>query len=488
MNSLMKRILLLCLLTQLFPFWLFADAGPYLGNALKIGEVTQDSAIIWTRLTQTKFFNTQGRNWIEYQVDSGRKRSNGAPDMEYHSRMPEGATLADMEFSLIGAPGQVRLTYWPMKDMKQAVSQDWLSVGNNRDYTTQIVLEGLQPGTSYHLIMEARAVGGEVSDTVSGRFTTAWPADAEEEVNFTVVTCHDFIRRDDLINGHLIYPSMARIVKPHFIVHAGDIEYYDKADPWARNRELARYKWNRIFTLPYQVDFYRQFPAYFIKDDHETLKNDSWPGQTYGDLTWEQGLAIYREQVPMGEKTYRTVRWGKDLQIWMVEGRDFRSPNNMPDGPGKTIWGEKQKKWLFDSFSQSDATFRILISPTPIVGPDRESKNDNHANKGFTWEGNQVRNFLGSKNNAFVICGDRHWQYATVDPQTGVREFSVGAGSDVHAGGFKYSLRTEAHKFLRIAGGFLGVRVYRSQDMPLISFTHYNVDGDPENRETFTAE
>ena len=45
----------------------------------------------------------------------------------------------------------------------------------------------------------------------------------------------------------------------------------------------------------------------------------------------------------MGEQTYRTFRWGKDLQIWLVEGRDFRSPNNMPDGPDKTIWGAEQK-------------------------------------------------------------------------------------------------------------------------------------------------
>ncbi|NIP95358.1 MAG: alkaline phosphatase, partial [Akkermansiaceae bacterium] len=47
---------------------------------------------------------------------------------------------------------------------------------------------------------------------------------------------------------------------------------------------------------------------------------------------------------------------------------------------GKTIWGAKQKQWLFRSFEESDATFRLLISPTPVVGPDRGGKNDNHAN------------------------------------------------------------------------------------------------------------
>jgi alkaline phosphatase D len=46
----------------------------------------------------------------------------------------------------------------------------------------------------------------------------------------------------------------------------------------------------------------------------------------------------------MGDKTYRTVRWGKDLQVWMTEHRDFRSKNRKKDGPNKTILGAKQKE------------------------------------------------------------------------------------------------------------------------------------------------
>jgi alkaline phosphatase D len=455
----------------------------YFSNGIKIGEVDQDSAIIWTRLSRDAEFNTQGHMFIEYEVD---KDARGRP--QHASRYPDGATLEDMEFSLPGTEGEVRLTYWPQGKMNEVVESDWLPVDPSRDYTTQIDLNGLKSDTEYNLALSSRKPGGSTASLVTGQFKTAPAVESEKEVTFTVVTCHDFNRRDDLINGHRIYPSMARMVKPDFMVHAGDIEYYDKPDPWARNAELARYKWNRIFALPYQVDFYRQFATYFMKDDHDTLRNDAWPGENYGDLTWEQGLAIYREQVPIGEKTYRTIRWGKDLQIWMVEGRDFRSPNTMPDGPGKTIWGEVQKAWLFNGISQSDAAFKILISPTPIVGPDRGSKNDNHANEGFTWEGDQVREFIGNQKNTFVLCGDRHWQYASVDPKTGTREYSAGAGADVHAGGFKESDRTEAHKFLRIEGGFLSVNVKRVDGKPTITLTHHDVDGNKVNREIFASE
>lgn len=73
------------------------------------------------------------------------------------------------------------------------------------------------------------------------------------------------------------------------------------------------------------------------------------------DFTFEQGLGVFLEQVPMGRRTYRTVRWGKDLQVWMVDGRDFRSPNTMPDGPTKTIWGAEQIAWFKRTVRQSDA-------------------------------------------------------------------------------------------------------------------------------------
>jgi alkaline phosphatase D len=188
----------------------------------------------------------------------------------------------------------------------------------------------------------------------------------------------------------------------------------------------------------------------------------------------------------MGEKTHRTFRWGRDLQVWMVEGRDFRSPNNMPDGPDKTILGAEQKQWLFETMRASDAAFRILISPTPIVGPDRGEKRDNLANQGFTHEGDEVRAFLSKLPGVFVICGDRHWQYVSRDDASGLIEFSCGPGSDLHAGGFSMNNRGPEHRFLRIKGGFLSVDVGRSEDKPRISFRHHDVNGKVVHEESFS--
>jgi len=435
----------------------------YMANGVKIGEVTSNSAIVWTRLTRHPERNIDGKPFPKN--DSKTRRSLKFDDLDV------------MEGSVPGAGGQVRLSYWPKEFTDKKISTPWQAVDAQNNFVHQFSISGLSAGTKYELVMEGRALGtDEVGSKTVGSFNTAHAKESTASTTFAVITGQDYPRRDDKMNGHQVYPAMQKLGL-NFFVHTGDIEYYDKPQPFADNVELARFKWNRIYSMPFQRNFHNHTSSYFIKDDHDTLKNDSWPGQTYGDLTWEQGLNLYREQIPIGEKTYRTVRWGKDLQIWMVEGRDFRSPNNMPDGPKKTIWGKEQKKWLFDSIEKSDATFRVLISPTPIVGPDRGKKNDNHANTGFTHEGNEVRSFLGQQKNLFVVCGDRHWQYVSVDPKTGVKEYSTGPTTNVHAGGFSESNRSDMHKYLKIKGGFLSATVSRESGKPTLTFRHHSVTG-----------
>jgi len=113
-----------------------------------------------------------------------------------------------------------------------------------------------------------------------------------------------------------------------------------------------------------------------------------------------------------------------------------------------------------------------------VVGPDRaKGKNDNHANKAFAFEGQWLRGFMADQKNMFVVCGDRHWQYVSVCPQTGLWEFSQGPGSDKHAGGWKPDDLRPEHRFLRVKGGYVAVEVNRENELPMIRFTHYDVEG-----------
>jgi len=83
----------------------------------------------------------------------------------------------------------------------------------------------------------------------------------------------------------------------------------------------------------------------------------------------------------------------------------------------------------------------------------------------------------------FVICGDRHWQYVSVDPKTGVKEYSTGPTTDKHAGGFSQRNKSSMHRYLKVKGGFLSVTVDRVSGIPKITFRHYGVDGSVYNED-----
>lgn len=440
----------LLLLASLFATATPALAQPYFGNGLKIGETTAHSTLVWLRLTELAEPKWEGLKWLGVEnrrFDVGEFGEN---------QFPEGAALSDMAGSLPGMRGEARLSWWPEHEPAAKESTPWLPVDPDRDFTRQVALEGLAPHQRYQLQIESRAAPGVPGQTISGTFQTAPSLTESVPLRFVVSTCQSWKTRDKGTAGLRIYDHMLAL-DPALFVHLGDIVYYDKrsagGDVDARTPALARFHWNRWYGCSDVVKFHQRVPSFFLKDDHDTLTNDSEPGMNVGALTWDAGLSIFREQAPMGERTYRSRRWSKDLHFWVVEGRDYRSPNDMPDGPEKSIWGAAQKTWFKTEVLASDAPFKILFSPTPIVGPDRENKRDNHSNSNWKHEGDELRQFC-AENNVIVISGDRHWQYHSIDEETGLHEFSSGAVNDAHAGGFRMDLRTSEHQYLAIRGGF----------------------------------
>lgn len=465
--------------------------GPCLATGIKIGEVTESTAIVWVRTTReaARVGGDAPVPIVRYRDPAtGKLRASvdGHPDREPVVEFPNDSAVDTIEGAVPGAPGDARVLYRP-SDTADWQHTEWSAVDADRDFTHQFRLTALQPATHYDLRVETRAADGSAGQALDGGFTTAPPRDAPARVVFAITTGQAYNDQDAPGGGFRIYPAI-RALDPQFFVHTGDILYYDKL---AKSLPLARWHWARMYSLPTNIDFHRHVASYFIKDDHDTWMNDCWPTletRFMGEFTFVQGQAVFLEQVPMGERTYRTCRWGRDLEVWLVEGRDFRSANTMPDGPGKTIWGTEQKAWFKETLSASDATFRLLISPTPLVGPDRDAKGDNHANQAFAHEGRELREFLAQQKNTAVLCGDRHWQYVSVDAATGLREFSCGPASDQHAGGWKQEDVRPEHRYLNVVGGFLSVTIERVDGVPVATFRHHGVDGRVLNEDRMNAQ
>lgn len=441
-------------------------------TGVKVGEVTPDSALVWVRLTAKPSRNADGP-----------VRRGVAKDQEPPAKDED---VEDLRDACPGAPGRVRVRYGTSDDLDGGRDTGWADVTAATDFAHVFRLDGLKPGTRYSYVSETAGPGGTPTQThtpMRGTFATAPIPDRPAKVSFAAMTCQAYKDADDP-DGFLIYDAMARL-RPDFYVAAGDLVYLDSEDPRATSVPLARYHWQRMYGFPKLINFHRHVPGYFMKDDHDTYHNDGYPSEDARKmlpLTFPEGQRVFHEHNPVGETLYRTFRWGKSLQVWLVEGRDFRSPNPIPDGPGKSIWGDEQKRWLKEGLLASDADWKVLISPTPLVGPDRANKRDNHSNVTFAHEGKEVRAWIRDQglDNLFVICGDRHWQYHSVHPETGLHEFGCGPASDRHAGGSPGFL-PEYHKFHRQEGGFLTVSVDRPEDAgadaSTITFRHRDVNG-----------
>lgn len=361
------------------------------------------------------------------------------------SRLTAGPGLEDGDVP--GAAGWGKFEYADSADFSTANQTEWLEAQAGNDYIIRTQLRGLQPGRRYFYRL---VFGRERSQTQTGpvrTFKTLPARDQPVRVRLVVGNCMNYAfffdgpkgdgrnARADAADRRLGYPAMESIrrLQPDFFVGAGDNVYYDHpATTAAKTLPELRRKWHEQFVLPRVVDLVGQTATYWLKDDHDYRYNDA-DRTGNREPSHELGLRTFREQMPVvaaadsGEVTYRTVRCGQLLQLWMVEGRDYRSPNRSPDGPDKTLWGAEQKAWLQRTVPASDAAFKILISPTPLIGPDDAYKRDNHTG-GFRHEGEEFFAWLKAKEQTdfYIITGDRHWHYHSRHP-SGYEEFACGA-------------------------------------------------------------
>lgn len=407
----MKRIILSALLSATAAL---ADIHHAQGEFA--GEVTASSVLLQSRLTAIP-----------------------GPDLDESGDVPGKEGVAYFEWS-------------KSADLVQPTRSKWTEAKAGHDFIVRSSVGSLEPGTLYYY----RLVFGETREATQTGPVRSFKTLAENgAVSFCMGSCmnyHAFMHGKANGGGpvtateedkRLGYPAFAAMttLKPDFFIGTGDIVYYDHpAKPAAQTLPELRRKWHEQFRFPRLIEFFARTPAFWSKDDHDFRFNDAdLGGQKLPEPS--TGIEIFREQMPIfaaGDRTtptYRTHRVHQHLQLWFVEGRDFRSPNKMPDGPEKSIWGREQREWLQSTLKASDAAWKIIITPTPMVGPDRNSKTDNHTNlAGFKHEADSFFQWLRDNGvkNVLTFCGDRHWQYHSIHPQ-GVEEFSVGALNDENA-------------------------------------------------------
>lgn len=71
---------------------------------------------------------------------------------------------------------------------------------------------------------------------------------------------------------------------------------------------------------------------------------------------------------PEGRRLHRSLRWGAQLELFVLDTRSWRDPRYRVDSDAapKTMLGAAQKAWLKQELARSDALWKVIVSSVPI--------------------------------------------------------------------------------------------------------------------------
>jgi len=306
-----------------------------------VGEVTDTSAVIWVR----------GITWGEVAI-------RYEPVPRASDPAPTGP---------VGARGDIRVT-------------------PSQNLTGKLLLQPLEPATRYRYTVSQSAA------QISGEFVTAPSPTVALPVRFVwsgSLGSNGYCRRP--ATGYPIFGALAQI-PADFFVFVGDTIYADQvcggsprqtgydfvarrlADFWSKHR------YNR--EDPTVQAFYRRTSVYAIWDDHEVKGNFAGPSEPLMEPARRAFIDYFPIQPPRDEpgRLYRKFRWGALLELFILDTRQYRSPNSMRDGTGKTMLGAAQRRWLIEAVSGSSAVWKVVVSSVPLSVPTGGRVHDSWSN------------------------------------------------------------------------------------------------------------
>jgi phosphodiesterase/alkaline phosphatase D-like protein len=303
--------------------------------------------------------------------------------------------------------------------------------GASLDYTVQREVSGLAPSTAHWFRFRAAAPDGDGTLlSPVGRFVTAPRPDDRVPVRFVISGDANagYARREGF-DFHVL--SAAAAQEPDFFVFFGDTIYSDSGVLPSGADAITLDEYREVHRItrsdPHLTALLGVTGTFTGWDDHE-VQND-YAGESVDPERFANGARAFFEYLPIrpherrGDfRTHRRVRWGRDLEMFFIDGRQFRSAEEfcnetLPDGPetpetlfspftrdeeilgtllgndpalfqqvaelvllpsdpdcvdelladpGRTFLGAEQLAWLQAALLDSDATFKVIINDVPI--------------------------------------------------------------------------------------------------------------------------
>lgn len=413
-----------------------AADGVALNGHVAAGEPTSSSVILWTKAPAAGPVMAQARK-------------TGSGDFLPCVLTKAGATAA----------------------ARQRKGVEWIGLVNAAtasDLTAQVKLTGLQPGSSYDYRFCAAgdwtsnvgSFNSGPSPSSTSPVSFAWSGDMDASPSPTFPT-------PSHTNGAYwnSFETLATMNGQNndFNIIMGDTIYSDSEVPGVSPNALSvdqkRAKYVTNLEMPAYQELRASSGLFNHWDDHEFI-NDFSPKETPGQLgidiptkqLYANGVKAFREfmPVPYAKKTgiYRHVRYGKNLELFFLDERSFRSassdeiaaclnegsPDLAPTAPSstrsvfslvvpalanpvkkaclasinsrsRTMLGKTQLARFLKDVKASKATFKVVMNEVPMqqyyaLPYDRW--------EGYAAERTQVLNALNKVKNTVVLSTDVH--------------------------------------------------------------------------------
>ncbi len=219
---------------------------------------------------------------------------------------------------------------------------------------------------------------------------------------------HGYCREAE--DGYGVFDTLDKL-SPDFFVANGDMIYADTECPtegpeerhnvpgdfsridspeidWtneAQLQELYWRHWRYHRADPHFQRFLGVTPVYVQWDDHEVINDFGarwplWPPdrdrEGFANVV-EAGRNALFHYNPIDRhpdephRNYRSFRWGKDMELFLIDARSYRDRNDRPNPAAhpKSLLGKEQLAWLKQGLASSDATWKIVSSDVPLSAP-----------------------------------------------------------------------------------------------------------------------
>ncbi len=395
------------------------------------GDPTSDSVVLWTRLA--------------HDVLREAGSQNDVLDVRWE-------LASDADFNRIVRTGSIAAT----PDLGHSVHAEVRGLHANSDYFFR-----------WHI--------GNATSPI-GRTRTAAHADADiQSFQFAFASCQQYE-----YGFYTAYRHMAE-ERLDLIVHLGDY-IYERS--WGENLVRAhegseiltlndyRARYNTYKSDPDLQAAHSSAPWVVTWDDHE-VDNNYAAESAEDDQTPEQLLmrraAAYQAfyefmpiRLPVGRQgpnmpIHRRLRFGKLMEMNVLDTRQYRSDQACGDGrrqscaahrdTGRTLLGNAQKDWLYNSLATTDATWNVLAQQIMMAGLRSRDENGNELWPMDIWDGypherEELLHFMDEAGtpNPVVLTGDIHSNWAAdlkldFDDQASKTVGSEFVGTSITSGG-----------------------------------------------------